>query len=205
MGAVNLIPAERLARRNRNTRLHMWMAVCGVYAMMLLAGSFLLRFLHATEDRSVTAQLAAVTAQVEQENQAMLELRRALAETRITLETARAIHEQPDWSKLFLGVSGQMGQEIVLSRCQLGTFMGDNTAVTGGWGEAAAKKPLADLLTECRHKLVLHGFAKGQESVSRFVLGLEGSGAFDTVRVLNSSRQSFLNGEAVAFNIECHF
>jgi hypothetical protein len=205
MGHVNLIPAERLARRSRKTRLRRWLAVCGVYAIVLVAGSFLLRILHATEDRSVTAQLAAVTAQVEQDNQTMLEVRRELAEARITLETTRAIHEQADWSKLFLGLSGQMGQEIVLHRCQLGTFMGDNTAVTGGWGEAASTKPLADLLTECRHKLVLHGFAKRQESVSRFVLGLEGSGTFDLVRVIHSSRQSFLNGEAVAFNIECYF
>ncbi len=205
MGQVNLIPAERLARRSRKTRLHMWMAVCGVYAVILLAGALVLRFLHATEDRSVTAELAAVTKQVEQDSRTMLELRRELAEARITLETTRAIHAQPDWSRLFLGVSEQMGQEIVLNRCQLGTFLGDNTVVTGGWGEAASTRPLADLLTECRHKLVLNGFAKRQESVSRFVLGLEGCGAFDSVRVLHSSRQSFLNGEAVAFNIECHF
>jgi len=205
MGHVNLIPAERLARRSRTTRVRVWLVVCGGYAIVLVAGSFLLRVLHATEDRSVTAQLAAVTAQVEQENQTMLELRRDLAEARITLETTLAIHAQPDWSKLFLGLAGQMGQEIVLSRCQLGTVMGDNMAVTGGWGEAASTRPLADLLTECRRKLVLNGFAKRQESVSRFVLGLEGSGAFDLVRVINSSRQSFLNGEAVAFNIECYF
>jgi len=205
MGYVNLIPMERLVRRRRKARLCRWVAVCGAYVVLLIAGTLLLRVLHATEDRSVTQQLTAANQRVEEGNKMTLELRRELAEATMALETTRAIREQPNWSKLFLRLSNQAGEEIVLSRCQVATFTNDNKAITDGWNESSSAKPLAQLLTECQHKLVLNGFARSQESVSRFVLGLESSGAFDLVRVVNSSRQSFLQGQAVAFNVECQF
>ena len=66
-------------------------------------------------------------------------------------------------------------------------------------------KPLSVLLAECRHTLVLSGFGKSQESVSRFVLRLEATDIFHVVRLVSSSRQSFLDQEAVAFTVECHF
>jgi Tfp pilus assembly protein PilN len=205
MASANLIPAERLARRRRKARLSLWAMVCGTYAVLLCGSALALQRVRATQGRNVSGQLAALTQQVERDNKTMLELRRDLAEAMTALETARAIREQPDWSKLFLGLAGQMGNEIVISRCQLMTLTPDGAIVGEGWTESAGAKPLGAFLTECRRTLMLQGFGKTQESVSRFVLRLEASGAFDQVRLASSSRQTFLEGQAVGFSVECSF
>lgn len=203
MHDVNLIPAGRLARRRRNARLYMWAALCGAYVMCLIAASATLQALRDTEDRNLNGQNIAITQQVEQDNRDLLESRKELGEATTALETVRAIHNQPKWSNLFLGLSERLGDEIVLSRCQLATLTGENKAVAEQWASAMPVKPLGTLLTECRHTLLLSGFGKSQESVSRFVLRLEATGAFHVVRLVSSSRQTFLDKEAVAFSIEC--
>ncbi len=205
MGDVNLIPAARMARVRRRTRLYLWTAVCAVYFILLVAGSMTFRVLHASENRRVSGELDAITRQVEQGNHAMLELRRALAETATELETTKAVHRQPDWSRLLMGLSDRLGDEIVLGRCQLVTVTQDNKTLAGSETDAITAKPLGVFLAECRHKLTLTGFGRTQESVSRFILRLEGAGLFDTVRLASCSRQSFLSGEAVAFSVECRF
>ena len=205
MRDVNLIPAARLARRRRNTRLCVWAAVCGAYAMCLIAGSATLQALRANEDRTLNGQRIDFAQQTEQYNQELLEVRKELGEATTALETTRAIHHQPDWSKLFLALSERLGDEVVLSQSQLTTLTEDNKVVMEQWTDSMPARPLGALLRECRHTLLLTGFGKSQESVSRFVLQLEGTGLFQVVRLVNSSRQTFLNSEAVAFSIECHF
>jgi len=205
MHDVNLIPADRLARRRRNTRVYFWAALCGAYAMCLIAGSATLQALRASEDRNLHGQRATLAQQTEQDHLDLLEVRKQLGEARTALETARAIQNQPDWSRLFLGLSERLGDEIVLSRCQVATLTPDNRGISEQWGDSMPGKSLSTLLTECRHTLLLSGFGKSQESVSRFVLRLENTGVFQVVRLMNSSRQSFLDKEAVAFSVECQF
>lgn len=205
MRDVNLIPANRLTRRRRRARLCMWAAVCGAYGMSLVAGSATLQALRAEEDRHLNGQRATLAQQVEQSNVELLESRKRLGEATTALETARAIHHQPDWSKLFLGLSERLDDEIVLNRCQLTTLTEDNGIIAEQWANSLPARPLGALLAECRHTLQLSGFGKSQESVSRFVLRLEGTGVFHLVRLVSSSRQTFLEKEAVAFSVECHF
>jgi hypothetical protein len=205
MADVNLIPAARLVRRRGKTRLYVWTAVCVTYILVLAIGSLMLTALGFGEDRSITAQSAAMTERVKQDNQKMLELRRELAQATTALEAARIIYDQPDWSKLLVGLSDQLGQEIVLSRCQLATFTADGKVITQGASKSLPSEPLGVFLAGCHRKLLLNGFGKTQESVSRFVLRLEGVGAFDLVQLVSSCRQSFLRAEAVAFTVECHF
>jgi Tfp pilus assembly protein PilN len=205
MNDVNLIPAGRLAGRRRRTRLYLWGTLCGVYVVLVAAGSLTFHVAHAGEGRSAAEHLEAAAQQIERDNRALLEARRQLAETMTALETTAAIHDQPDWAKLLLGLSLQVGDQIVLTRCQLTTLTADNKVITVEASGSVPAGPLGTFLTGCRHTLVLNGFGKSQESVSRFVLRLEESGAFDLVRLVSSSRQTFLKGEAVAFGVECHF
>jgi hypothetical protein len=173
--------------------------------MCLIAGSATLQALRASEDRTLSGQQITLTEQVEQSNLELLGFRKNLGEATTALETTRAIHHQPDWSRLFLGLSERLGDEIVLARCQLTTLTQDNRIVAEQWADSMPARPLSTLLKECRHTLLLSGFGKSQESVSRFVLRLEGTGVFHLVRLVNSNRQTFLDKEAVAFSVECHF
>lgn len=203
MSDVNLIPAARLAARRRHARLFVWAAFCGACAMCLIAGSATLHTLRATEDRSLQGKRTDLDHAIKQESEQLLALRRELSEVGMSLETTRAIHNQPDWSHLFRGLSERLDNEIVLNHCELATLTADRKPVLEQWGNAVPAKPLGTLLNECRHTLTLSGFGKSQEAVSRFVLRLEGTGIFAIVRLMNSSRQSFLEEEAVAFSIAC--
>ena len=205
MGATNLIPAARLARRRRKARMCWWAGVCGSYIMLLAGGSVTLHSLYAGEDGTVSEELAAVTEDTEKDNRRMVTLRGELAQTLLTLETSRAVHNQPDWSRLLLGLSDKLGEEIVLTCCRLVAVADDGSVVSELSGSSGPTKPLAEFLTECRYRLVLHGFGRTQESVSRLALRLEEDRMFDTVRLISSCRKPFLSGDAVAFTVECRF
>jgi hypothetical protein len=205
MGDVNLIPAARLVRKRRRRKLRLWAMVCGTDVVLLAVCSLAMRLVYPAENHDLAEQLASVAAEVGQGNGRMLELRRELADATATLETIRAIREQPDWSRLLIGVAHELGEEVVLSRCQLVTAGGEAPILSEKWREALASRPLGAMLAERSYKLVLNGFGRTQESVSQFVLRLESAGAFTVVRLANSCRQTFLDGQAVAFSVECHF
>ena len=205
MGDVNLIPAARLARRRLQKRLRLWALIGGTYALLLATGSLAARILYPAENHSLVEQLAGSTQQIKQANGRMLELDRELADATAAKETTRALDELPDWSRLLVGLSHEMGEDVVLSRFQLVAHGDHESILTEKWKESLASKPLNVLLAERRHELVLHGFGRTQESVSQFVLRLEALGAFELVRLANSRRQAFRDGRALAFTIECHF
>lgn len=205
MSDVNFIPAQRLAAKRRKARMHTWAFVCGTYFVLLAAVTLGARVAGPGRDPSLPKQLAAADEQIEQSNKTAAELRRTLAQTIAALETARAVHEQPDWSRLLVGLSHELGPELVLSRCRLAAAREDGKSLTEPWPDALLAKPLRALVAKHQYQLVLHGFGQTQESVSRFALGLEGIGLFERVRLMNSSRQTFLDGQAVAFTVECTF
>jgi len=203
MGDVNLIPAGRLTRRRRRRRLCVWATACGLYVVLVGAGSLTFHVARAGETRSAGAQLEALDRQIEQNNRALLDVRGQLAGTSTAWETARALRGQPDWSKLLTGLAAQLGDEIVLCRCQLATTTVEGRALGAEEGGTETATPLGTFLTGCRRTLVLNGYGKSQAGVSQFVLRLERCGVFDLVRLVSSSRQTFLDGEAVAFTVEC--
>lgn len=205
MNDVNFIPAERLKLRRRKARRRLWAVTCGAYIVLLAAVSVVGRVLCPGSDAGLAGQLADVEAQIKQSNDAIAELRGKLGNTTAALETARAIGGQPDWSRLLAGLVHEMGEELVLSRCQLVALREDGKPLTESWTAPMLAKPLRTLVSQHRYQLVLQGFGQTQESVSRFTLGLEGVGLFDRVRLINSSRQTFLSGQAVAFTVECGF
>ncbi len=205
MNDVNLIPVERLAAKRRKARVYLWVVACSVYIALLAGGSLAACVFCPGRDSALADQLAAAEEQINQDNKAMLELRRTLAETTAAMETTRAIHEQPDWSRLLAGMSQQLGRDLVLVRWQLVATREDGKALTEPWTDALLAKPLLSLMNQHRYQLVLQGFGQTQESVSRLALALEGIGLFEQVRLINSCRQAFLGGQAVAFTMECKF
>ena len=205
MGEVNFIPAARRVRKRRRRRLVLWAAVCTIYGGLLTVCSVAKCCLCAGENRDVAEQLARTTQQLDTHNETMTTIRRQLSEIAAAMRTADAMKQQPDWSRLLVGLSEQLGENIVLSRCQLTTFGGDDQPLANDRASTIASKSLGALLTERRYRLRLTGFGKRQEDVSQFVLRLEAAGVFDRVHLASSSRQTFLDGQAVAFVVECRF
>jgi len=205
MGDVNFIPKERLAAKRRKARLCTWAVICGTYVVLLGAASVAGRVLCPTGASDVSEKLAAAAQRASQDDDAITELRKTLAQATASLDTTQAMRGQPDWSKLFARVSDVLGQELVLSRCQFVALTQDNKPVTEQGNQKVDAIPLSVVLAAHRYELTLQGFGRTQESVSRFALGLESLGIFDQVRLASSSRQTFLGGVAVAFIVECRF
>jgi hypothetical protein len=205
MTDVNLIPGPRLAAKRRKTRLRLWALILALYIIVLSVGSLAAFVVLPGEEPGLAEELAAVEQDIARDNATLRELRGTLAQAVASLDMARAVQEQPDWSELLTGLSREMGQELALSHCQLAILRADGRPVTEPWNESILSKPLRAFLAEQRYQLVLRGFGQTQESVSRLALELEGVGLFDRVRLVNSCRQKFLRSEAVAFTVECSF
>jgi len=202
MTDVNLIPTERLASKRRMARLRIWAVICGAYLTLLVVASLCAHAI-CGGDGAVAQELKSTEQRVQRYNASIIELRAQLAKTRTALEMSRAISSQPDWSKLLVLLGDQLGEEVVLSKCQLVAISKDGKGGTAHLQESFSSLAAGMPLAERRHKLELSGFGRRQSSVSRFVLGLETIGVFDSVRLINSYRQPFLNDQAVAFSIEC--
>ena len=204
MDDVNLIPADRLAKKLRRERLRVWTIICGTYVISLamLVGSA--RFFWGNAAVPVTEELNSTTERIERYNSTILDLQQRLTKATAELEAGKVISCQPDWSKLLILISDELGDEIVLRNFQLATLNKDHRDVTNNIQQLLSSSSPGVFLAERRYRLELNGFGRTQTAVSQFVLRLERMQIFDSVRLVNSYRQAFLNEEAVAFGIECN-
>jgi len=203
MGDVNLIPAARLASKHRKARNRMWVVICGAYLMSLVVASLTARALWPGDD-AMARQLDSVVQNIEQYNNAIIELQKNLGQATAALKLTRAASSQPAWGKLLILLSNQLGAEVVLSKCQLISSSKEETRHDGR-GTMDEARPLSMLSAEQQYRLNLSGLGRTQSSVSQFVLRLERMNIFESVTLVDSNRCGFLNDEAVAFNIECRF
>ena len=200
MNDVNLIPADRLARKRRMARLRIWAVICGIHLTTLVVALLSAHAIWGGDDDGMTEELKSAVQQIERYNVSVVELRKELAKARTALEMNRAITSQPGWSKLLILLADQLGDEVVLNNCQLVVL---NTDGTGHLQESLSSSAAGMPPAGRRHKLKLSGLGRRQSSVSQFVLRLEKIGLFGSVRLINSYRQPFLNEQAVAFSVEC--
>jgi hypothetical protein len=203
MGDVNLIPARRLARKRWKRRGRVWTGVCGTYLLLLAGGLLSAHVLWRSDSRSLDRERQSMEQAIGQHRREIVELRRRLAGVTRELEVSQAIGGQPDWSKLLVLLGNELGEEVVLSQCGLATTNASAGDITGNLKAWVASSPLEELLASRRYRLKLAGFGRTQRSVSQFVLGLEKTAVFESVRLINSYRQAFLDGQAIAFSIEC--
>jgi hypothetical protein len=179
------------------------MHICGLY-LLLLAGGFLsVRVLWPSDSHLLDRERQTVKSVVEEHRRRIAGLQEELAGVTRELDVSRAIAGQPDWSKLLVLLGHELGENVVLSQCRLSTTnaaAGEITEDLKGW---LASSPLEELLASRQYRLKLSGFGRTQSSVSQFVLGLERTQVFESVRLINSYRQAFLEGQAIAFSIEC--
>lgn len=204
MGDVNFMPVARLVRKRRRARCLLWVVVCLAYSLLLAAGAFAAHMVGTDDGGTISQQLETVNRQVDGDDRALQDLRRSLAQAAATLTTTQAMQEQPNWGRLLVALSQELGEQLVLTHCQLATLIADK-ALTDRISPSLLAKPLGAFLAEHHYRLTLTGSGKTQESVSRFVLRLEQTEVFDRVRLVSSCRQTFLGGEAVSFSVECHF
>jgi len=192
VNGINLIPAPR--RRARIARAHLrgWAAGWAFSGLALLVGCLVIRTSWGGARSALAEEVDQATRTIRVSNRQAEILRRRLADARWKLESGRAVGQQPDWSILLALLAKNLGDDVVLERCQL--FPAD---------PAPAEASATGAMAGGRYVFEIDGLARSQLAVSRFVLRLEKTGLFDQVRLISTSRRTFLGQKAVAFRLEC--
>jgi hypothetical protein len=203
MKSVNLIPAPRLVAKRRRVHLRRCAAGCAVWAVMsVIAAGATQAMWRTAADPQAEERLAIVADEIDRTDRAIAATRTQLAAAQSTLRAKEAIANQPDWGVLLAVLAQSIKQDVVLKNCHVhpagrrpGEVRRPPAAVApSASGAAAEAVPFV---------LDANGMAKDLEAAHRFVSDLEKTGLFARVTLLDTAREPFINGDAIAFRLEC--
>ena len=194
MARANLIPAHRREKRSRIRRVRSWARALGAYGVLLIC-AYAACFAFGQDDSgAILQEMRETTERFRASAEQIHILRDSVTESSQQLAAARVLAQNPDWSLLLAIVARNLTKEVVLDRCSLAPVdagIGENLP---GEGEAVIYQ---------RYLLDLSGFGQSQTSVSQFVLRLEKSRLFESVRLIKTQTRNFMDGQAVSFRLEC--
>jgi hypothetical protein len=181
--------------------------ICGANLLLLVSAALAIRVFSDSSGSSVKQERLSTDKSIQEYEAAITQLRGKLAQANEKLRISRAILNQPDWSKLLALLADELGHDIVLNHCGLAALNSDVTNAAdnqqSGPAKVGTESPAGAIPVQRRYGLKLVGFGRSQGSVSQFVLRLERTGIFETVRLLNSYRQDFLGDQAITFSLDC--
>jgi hypothetical protein len=187
MNRTNLIPPQRRRAKAQKARLRNWITINVGYAMVLaIAGVSVCAQSFAT--RAPSNELAAANRDIDQAKAQLTAIRAATAHVQQIIALAKGVSDQPDWSRLLGPLTASMGDEILLNRCELSPVKDDAA------GKAQATGQMS---------LHLVGFGRSQSAVAQFMLRLEAMGLFEHVVLQQTSREQFMDADAVKFELNC--
>lgn len=202
--SVNLVPSARRAAQVRGARIRFWFMTCAIYGLGWLMVFVLVGATALNDDTGLREELRQVNSLVAESESELAALRGKLGRSRGELATSLTIGKQPDWSALLALLSTTLGDRIILRNCKLTTLRKSSGArgpVTASTVED--RSVTGDARESTTIQLGLDGFGLAQPDVSEFVLRLEETSLFRQVKLLDTRREPFLDGEAIAFHIEC--
>lgn len=190
MSRINLISSSRRQARLHRARCRSWGIGFVAYTAVIVSACMFYRGLDAFGDTtSLNDQLAGLDTELAQIEQEKAGIMPELTEQRLVLTSAQSITDQPDWSLLLVYLADEvLGDDVILAGCTLEP------------DEELARGPE---VRNASMTVKLSGHAKTTPAVSQFVLRLEESGLFDRVTLVNTNREPFMDGQAIAFEIDC--
>ena len=195
MSDANFIPVDRRRRMRTYRRLVIWGGICGAWILMLAVAVSLAHAMYGVDDQFIDDELSAAARRQDKDQQRINALTRTIAAATADLEARKATGDQPDWSVLLALLAEQLGDNVVLSQCDLSAH--------GVTGERPPQGGPHVTLNRRQFRLTVTGYGRMQADVSRFVLSLEKVKLFRKIKLLGSNRERFYNTEAVAFRVEC--
>ncbi len=192
--SVNLVPSARREAQVRSARIRFWFMTCAVYGLGWLGVLVLVGATALNDDTGLRDELRQVNGLVAESESELVALRGELIRSRAELTTSLTIGKQPDWSALLALLSTTLGDRIILRNCKLTTLHKSPGMRGPATGVARESTTI---------QLQLGGLGLSQQAVSEFVLRLEETSLFRQVKLLDTRREPFLDGDAIAFHVEC--
>lgn len=197
MLAINLLPIYRREARQRRVLRRWWLWTCAGYTTALFLIALVIISIIPTQIGVSEAELDRLTESVAHTQHTIADYNPKLDQARRTLRANLSVRSQPDWSLLLMLLSKVAGDEVVLRRCQL-----DPVEAVASAGEGA--KPTAQKhQNPTSYTLRLSGLARTQAQTSQFLLRLEETGLFETVRLINTSGSRIDEVDVSAFELVC--
>lgn len=191
IASVNLMPAARRMARQRSVRLRRWAVACAAWAVALALGYAAYRASWDPGPADLPQRIDEQHARAQQLQTAIHSQATQLASTTRLLRANAAVEAQPDWSALLAMIANALGEQVVLTSCNL-----TPTAANDAPRDEAMLSPIG-------YRVRLRGFGRSQADVSQFSLRLESLELFAAVRVLQTRREPFGAGHAIAFEFDC--
>lgn len=171
-----------------------WATALGAYGVLLIC-AYAACFAFGQDDSgAILKEMRETTERFRASAEQIHVLRDSVAESSQQLGAVRVLAQNPDWSLLLAMVARNLDKEVVLDRCSLAPVDNGVEASHPAEGEAVIYQ---------RYLLDLSGFGQSQSSVSQFVLRLEKSRLFESVRLIKTQTRNFMDGQAVSFRLEC--
>ena len=183
-----------------------WATVLGIYGVLLGATYVACLAFGADDGQAVLEQMRHSTERFRKAGKEIHTLRASLTEASRQIAAAHSLAQNPDWSLLLAMVGKDISDDVVLERCSLApvdTGADDKLSAAAPAGTARTEALGAGEVIYQRYLLDLSGFGRTQTSVSQFVLRLENSRLFESVRLIKTQKRQFMAGQAVSFRIEC--
>ena len=185
-----------------------WMGSCGGYALLWLVAFFVLRLIGIGGPNALGSDLEKINNRAKEVEADLAQIRSNLGRSNSELAASRKIGSQPDWSVLLSLLASTLGDSIVLRDCQIITDQAsDSTSskanrTTFLQEAVSTRKIITDMGTV---QLKIGGLGLNQQAVSEYVLRLERLELFSHVKLIETRREPFLDGQAIAFRLQCIF
>ncbi|KPK46280.1 MAG: hypothetical protein AMK72_09960 [Planctomycetes bacterium SM23_25] len=202
MSYRSLIPAYRIMARKRRARVRLWVVVCAVQSLALAGGAALCHALLGGEDLGLAAELQETTNRIRSSRADIGPARVRLRRSEARLLATQGVANEPDWSILLASIAAKPGEGIVLQQCELQLCKrhADSARQPGERRPHGMEIPASD---GRGYLFTLRGHARSHRAASEFVMKLEKAAVFDQVRLVRNTREPFLSGSAIAFEVAC--
>lgn len=204
--SVNLIPKQRQEDWCKKSRIQFWLGSCGGYALLWVIALLVVKIIGIDDPVALAADVEKINNRSQEVETELSKLRSELERSNAELAASQKIGSQPDWSVLLSLMSSTLGDSIVLRKCLLLTDQSSDPVsskrkrTTSLQRAGIAKKHDTGMGTV---ELQVGGLGLSQQDVSKFVLRLEQLEIFDQVKLVETRREPFLDGQAIAFNLTC--
>jgi hypothetical protein len=211
--SVNLVPPELVMARRRADRTRVWAGITVVYSVIALSTGALAwsagRVGVDTRDR-----LAELNDLTQKREVALRAAREALGVATRKVAAAREVSVHPNWTLLLEALATLKGPDVVLATLKIEPIMpkAEPTARAAGRAAEPVTKPTsgAGSTNPAGYSMLISGDARTQQAVTDFVLRLEGTRIFASVRLIESRSKPGPSdggkppvGEIIGFSLEC--
>lgn len=187
------MPLRHRAMLQRRRSLRRWAAICACCGLALILIGICAVATWGT-DAVDPGEFTTLRDSISHADISLAALRSASADTHRTLQTITEISEQPDWSLLLDAVSRAQSEDIFLTDCEVTLAGGAEARLARDPAHSSAPGALA---------IRLIGIGRSQETISHFMLRLQGLSILEHVKLVQTSRQQFNGKPAVGFEVVC--